>query len=132
MDRLAEVAVTLAAHIVTAAAGTFDLVTSVTSQQLADLYPTHFLEVPTDLGVSQDFYTGMDTTAVPDLNVGDYQMDNLFSERHYGADSFRLTRKTRSPDRQTLHLPIPMLLGNQYQGKCVVLRPLVAPPVSLQ
>ena len=79
LDRLAEVVVTLAAHTVTTAAGTSNPVALATSEQLADLYLIHFLEVPVDLGVSQDFYTGMDTTDVPYLNVGDYQMDDLFS-----------------------------------------------------
>lgn len=50
LDRLAEVALTLSAHTVTTAAGDSDPVASATSEQLVDLYPTHFPEVPADLG----------------------------------------------------------------------------------
>lgn len=47
--------------------------------------------------MSRDFYTGMDTTVVPDLNV---EIDDLFSKRRNGAGSFGLSREASSLGRQ--------------------------------
>ncbi|KAL7222112.1 hypothetical protein ACSBR1_023930 [Camellia fascicularis] len=96
-----EVAANLATAGATAAAGTSDPVATATSDQLADLYPIYFPEVPANLGVSQDFDTGIDTTILPDLNIEDYHIDDCFLERQGDAVSFGLSRELSSPG----HLP---------------------------
>ncbi|CAL5373831.1 unnamed protein product [Camellia sinensis] len=99
--QLAEVTANLATPGATATADTSDPVASATSEQLADLYPTHFPEVPANLGLSLDFYTGMDTTILPDLNVEDLHIDDYFSERQDDVGSFGLSLEISSPG----HLP---------------------------
>ncbi|THF98350.1 hypothetical protein TEA_022588 [Camellia sinensis var. sinensis] len=77
---LAEVAINLViATTTTTIAGTSDLIASMTFEQLTDHYPTRFFEVPANLGRSQDFFAGMDSTVVPDLNVRDYHMYDLLN-----------------------------------------------------
>ncbi|GMP34988.1 hypothetical protein CsSME_00007632 [Camellia sinensis var. sinensis] len=99
--QLAEVTANLATPGATATADTSDPVASATSEQLADLYPTHFPEVPSNLGLSLDFYTGMDTTILPDLNVEGLHIDDYFLERQGDVGSFGLSLEISSPG----HLP---------------------------